>query len=123
MAREDIDAIDGYIRSKRVLVGKYPKLGPLIDSWVRWYDGLAAIDFHSDAAFAEAKRRREEINAAMNVGLPEGYIPADVDVGPPPADPAHPYVSPIDDLEQKAVSGLKVIGAVVIGYFLLKAFL
>jgi len=124
MAAEDIAAIDEYIRSKRVLAGKYPRLTRLIDAWVTWYRDLPIVDTNPTLTLAEAKRRREEINAVIGTQLPSTWTPADAGVNPPAATAPPPEGGgPLDDLENKVTTGLKVLGGIAVGYVLLKLFL
>jgi hypothetical protein len=115
--RDELVAIDKYVRELRPRIPEFPALKPLIESWEGWYGALDAIDLSplkSSDTLGEAKRRRTAINNAMGAKLPDTWVPADGPQTPPEAP--HHDLDPFAALKSIAL----VAGLVVAGYVALK---
>ncbi len=75
----DIKAIYVYFENQRPLIPKYPRIQQLIESFEDWYGNLTYWDTNimSNDTLAEATRRRNELNLAMNGAPDPTVIPAD----------------------------------------------
>jgi hypothetical protein len=92
----DLRAIYTYVENARRSIPKFPTIQPLIEDFERWYQGLSWYDVHImiNDTLAEARRRRDELNVAMNQVLPADWVPADRVSTPPGSGANLPGVKP-----------------------------
>lgn len=83
----DLKAISNYVEAQRPLIPQHPRLQSQIEAFEGWYQGLSYLDTHVmiDNTIAEAARRRDLVNAAMNEQLNPAWVPADKVNRPPGA--------------------------------------
>lgn len=75
----DLKAIYDYVESLRPSIPQHPTLQAAIESFEKWYQALSYSDVHIfiDDTIAEAARRRDLVNAAMDQQLDPSWVPAD----------------------------------------------
>jgi hypothetical protein len=75
----DLKALYNYVESQRPNIPQYPTLQAQIESFEKWYQALTYYDVHImiNDTIAEAARRRDLVNAAMNQQIDPSWIPAD----------------------------------------------
>jgi hypothetical protein len=83
----DLIAISDYVENQRPNIPEFPKLQSKIEEFEQWYQALTWWDLHVNmtGTFAEAARRRDEINLIMDDTLRPEWIPADR-IGMKPGD-------------------------------------
>lgn len=75
----DLVAISDYVQNARRQIPNFPSIQGQIEDFERWYQGLTWYDVHImiNDTLAEARRRRDALNQAMNQVRPADWVPAD----------------------------------------------
>jgi hypothetical protein len=85
--RANLVAIYDYVRNARNKINEFPRALPIIESFESWYQGLGWYSLNVDigATTDEARRRRHDLNKAMDSVTAPDKIPFDAPQTPPPA--------------------------------------
>jgi hypothetical protein len=125
-AIEEINGIYGYVTSQRLGAADHPGALDIIQRFEAWYQGLeestkVGLITHvvNQTDVNEAKRRREDLNAALGQHLPDDYKPADAPQTPPKGPDYEQGRNPPDD---PVTTALKIGGLAAIGFVLYKIF-
>lgn len=122
LAIGEVNSIYDYVRAQRVNTPKYPAALPIIKAFEAWYQGLeqstkVGLITHvvNVADVNEAKRRRGELNDALEQHLPDNQTPADAPQTPPSGPDFEQGKGPEDNGVRTALT----LGGVALGALIL----
>jgi hypothetical protein len=87
--QDDLKAIADYVNSRQpeAFTSRNSKALTLIQGFQAWYQNLGPLDkIFDQETLNEAKRRRNDINAAFGEAIPLSQVPADAPQQPPAAN-------------------------------------